>query len=482
MSSDIVRQLDHIFRPKSFAVIGASNDPRKWGQWMVERPLTTGFKGAIYPVNPRESTIVGLPAYKSVLDIPYEVETAVITVPTAAVPEVMRECVAKGIKGVILISAGFAEVGEEGAAYQEEVLRIAQEGGIRFIGPNCMGVWNASAHFCLALAQAPLAGGISFVSQSGSFGAQLTHVATARGYGTNKFISIGNQADVSVADLLDYLAEDEDTKVIVLYLEGMSQGKRFLEAARRATLKKPIVVYKAGRTTAGARAASSHTASLAGTDQLFDALCRQTGMIRAYEAFHLFHMAEALVSQPIPEGNRIGIVMGGGGQCVVTADFSAAIGLEVPEFDPDTQAELRKEFSPHDPLPRNPVDLGAPGGVRTITAARIATLVERIAQVDYIDGIVTNVPGGVDMGRGFSTVGLRAAIDAAEMMSTVPERYGKPIIARAWRWANGGVAEDIFKAARIPIYETSEECAWAMYALAKYGEVLRRLGCHGDGC
>lgn len=465
---DIVAQLDPIFKPRSIAFIGASNDRRKWGEWMVWRPLHTGYRGGLYPVNPREKEILGLPAFPSILDIPDAVDLAVITVPAASVPGVMGECAQKGVKGVVVISSGFGEKGEEGEALQQEVLRIAREGGIRFIGPNCMGVWSAAGRLCLAFGQAPAPGSISFLSQSGTFGGYLYEMARAKGYGLAKFVSMGNQADLNSADFLEYLVQDKDTSVIVIYMEGVKDGRRFFQTAREVIKKKPIIIYKAGRTSVGKRATLTHTGSLAGDDELFEAMCRQVGIIRSREAIHTFDMAEALASQQAPKGKRIAIVGGGGGQCVVTSDFCASMGMEVPELDGETQRRIQSELLPHAPIPRNPVDLG--GGIRSPMSA--AHIVDIVAALDYIDGIITNPPAGA-----FGGVGdlAKITIDAAEAIAAIPQKYGKPVVASGRRQEEGGIVREILRRSRIPFYDTPEECARAMYALVTYGQLRKEL-------
>jgi acyl-CoA synthetase (NDP forming) len=268
----IAEQLDPIFKPRSIAVIGASKSHAKWGFRMINRPLRTGYRGAIYPVNRQGEKISNLPSYKSVLEIPQAVDLAVITVPAVQVPAVMKECVEKGVKGVVLITAGFAEIGADGKFLEDKVVRVARKGGIRFVGPNCMGIWSRAGMLSLSFDKAPLAGPIAFVSQSGTFGVSLSEIAGTKGYGLSKFVSIGNQADLDAADYLEYLAADDETRVLVFYIEGFKDGKRFMDLARQVVKQKPIVIYKAGRTSAGSKATQSHTASLAGSDEIFDAV------------------------------------------------------------------------------------------------------------------------------------------------------------------------------------------------------------------
>jgi len=265
----------------------------------------------------------------------------------------MKECIEKGVKGAIVITAGFAEIGPEGKALEDEVVAIAKDGGIRFIGPNCMGIWSAAGTLSLSFEKAPLPGPIAFVSQSGTFGGVLAEIAGTKGYGMSKFISIGNQGDLSAADFLEYLAQDEDTKVILFYLEGFKDGARFFDVAKEVIKNKPIVIYKAGSTEPGRRATQSHTASVAGSDEIFDAVCRQVGLIRTHETLQSFDIAEVLARQPLPKGRRVAI-LGSGGQGVVTADACAALGLEVPELDIDTVNSLQESMPSYAPTQKTP--------------------------------------------------------------------------------------------------------------------------------
>jgi acyl-CoA synthetase (NDP forming) len=474
---DIVEQLDPIFKPNSVAIVGASRTPGKWGFMMVDRPLRTGYRGAMYPVNSRGEGIRRLPTYKRLADIPAEIDLAVITVPAPSVPQVMRECVKSGVKGAVLISAGFAEVGSGGKAIQEEVVEIARTGGMRFVGPNCMGIWSAPVRLNLAFDLTPRPGPIAFVSQSGTFGGSLSQIADAKGYGLSTFVSIGNQADLTAADYLEYLAEDDKTKVIVYYMEGFKDGRRFYDLAREVVKKKPIVVYKAGRTEAGTRATLSHTASLAGSEGVFDAVCRQAGLIRTDEALQSFDVAEALAGQPLAPGRRVAI-LGSGGQGVVTADACASLGLEVPELDGETVRSLKGLLPPHAPSPTNPVDFA--GSIRT--GRDEGLVVETLLRQDYIDGVIANVPinplawsslifsGGVPKPLLDIT---KLAIEGAEHFASLPAKYGKPVVTIRFRKFEHDLVADILKGAGIPIYDTPEECARAMYALAKYGEIRR---------
>lgn len=470
-------QLDPIFKPKSIAILGASGTPGKWGYLVTDRPLRTGYVGAIYPVNPNVDEILGLRSYRSVLDIPDDVDLAVLTAPASKTPQLMQECVEKGVKGAILIAGGFAETGNKGRTLEDEVVKIARRGGIRFVGSNVMGIWSAAGQLNLSFHQAPKPGPIAFVSQSGTFGTYLSEIASARGYGLSKFISIGNQADITASDYLEYLAEDDEAKVIVFYMEGFKDGRRFFQLAKEVIRKKPIVIYKGGSTKAGARATISHTASLAGIEDVFEGMCRQAGLVRAKEALYSFEMAEALVGQPLPKGRRMAI-MGSGGQGVITADACDSLGLEIPELDEKTLKSLMRLLPPHAPPATNPVDFA--GSNRT--ALEETSAVEELLSLDYIDGVITNVPVNPTVlwlkptsaaTSQLQSEAFNIAMQGANLFSSLPRKYNKPIVCVRFRRLENDPVVDILKNAGIPIYDTPEQCARAMYALVKYAEARR---------
>jgi acetyltransferase len=471
MEKSIAEQLRPIFEPKSMAVIGASGDQSKFGGRAFHNPLDTGYRGAIYPVNPTRKEIAGIKAYPSILDIPDEIDLAVFAVHAPMIPKAMEEAIKKGIKGAVIITAGFAETGEEGKKLQDEVVRMAHRAGIRFVGPNSNGIWSSRVKLNLLFPNAPRPGPIAFISQSGTLGFYLFQLATTKGYGFSKFVSSGNQASINMSDYLEYLAQDEDTKAIVLYVEGfeVEEGGRFMEVAREVVKKKPIVAFKGGRTSAGSRATLSHTASLAGSDEIFNAACKQAGIIRCYEVIHPFDMAEALSCQPLPKGKRVSII-GSGGQCVATADACASLGLELPEFDQDTKRRLMEVLPPWAPVPTNPVDNAAPRD--PMTTSRVAQI---LAQLDYIDGIIISGPW---VGWDFSPDRVRNLLTEAEMVTSIPQKYGKPVIstAIAARFAGSDLALNLYRREGIPIYDTPEESARAMYGLMRYGEIRRQLG------
>ncbi len=477
--SSIAKQLDYIFKPASMAIIGASDNISKWGHMMVDRPLHTGYKGSIYPVNPQGTAILGLPSYRSVKDIPGPVDLVVITTQASLVPAVMHECVEKGVKGAVLISAGFAETGATGMKLREEVVKIARAGGIRFVGPNCMGIWSAAASLNNAFESAPKAGEISFISQSGTFGSYMSELANQKGYGLRMFISIGNQADLTAADYIEYLAHDDGTKAIILYLEGVKDGRRFFDVCKEALKKKPIILYKGGSSAAGARATMSHTASIAGSEIVFQNVCRQLGLIRTEESFQIFEVAVALLGQPLPPGRRIA-VMGTGGQAVAVIDACQRLGLEIPRLDEPTAIRLAAMLPPHAPHPNNPVDFA--GSYRT--AIDEANVVETMLKLDYIDGVISNVPiNPLAWSTKLDKLGnpelleqiQKLVDDGVRQFCGLPQKYGKPIACVRW---HGDISKDPVSSklieSGIPVYDTPEQCARAMYGLVTYAELRRR--------
>jgi acyl-CoA synthetase (NDP forming) len=313
----------------------------------------------------------------------------------------------------------------------------------------------------------PIPGSLGFISQSGTFGGLATMAATLKGFGLSKFISIGNQADLKIADYLDYLVQDDDTRVIAIYVEGMQEGRRFLESARKASKIKPILIFKGGSTRMGARATLSHTASIAGDDEIFDAVCKQTGLIRVSEIEHLFIMAEALITQPLPKGKRIAII-GSGGQGVALMDALAFLGIDAPEFTEEDKLKIKKLLPPHAPTPKNPVDFAA-GGSETMGEVRVA---EMLASLNYIDGLITNVPTD----RNYSSPSFfeqkKALMTAFDLFCQIPKKYNKPVITQRWFVSNE--VSEILKIARIPIFNSPSECARAMYGLVKYSEIKNR--------
>jgi acetate---CoA ligase (ADP-forming) subunit alpha len=477
MTKHISEQLQPIFNARSVAVIGASSSPFKWGAQTVYRLINFGFNGAIYPIHHTEKVIQGLRAYPSVLDVKEEIDLAVITVPAKMVPRSIKECVQKGIRGAIIISADFAETGDRGRSLQEETVEIARQGGLRFVGPNCFGLFNSSNRLN-TLPTVPSKGEIGFISQSGSLVHMVASVASAKGYGFSKLVSAGNQADLDVADYLEFMGEDPETKSIVIYLEGFKDGRKFLEVAREITPKKPIVIYKTGRHPGSNRVSLSHTANMTGEDRVFEAMCRQAGIIRANTLHATMDMAAILTKQPYPLGNRIGI-QGTGGQCMILTDNCLSLGLEVPELSDEEAEQVISgiDFPPHAPFPRNPVDFAG-----SHTALMDATVINNLARLDRIDAIISYRP--VTFHRESSS----SPEEVEEMdrkvgglLAEAPKKYGKPLILIGFDQAiqnevlrGSEIIDQALKEAGILSFQTLEDAAGAMQALVRYAGIRRR--------
>ena len=375
-----------MFYPRSIAVIGASRNPTSIGARLFHNIIQTGFSGVLYPVNPTTDVVGSVRAYSSVLDIPGDIDLAIIVVPGKHVIDVAHECAEKGVRGLVVISAGFSEVGPEGAALEHELLSIVRSAGMRMIGPNCMGLVNTAPAVNLNATFAPVyppRGNVAMLSQSGALGIAILDYAGRHDIGISQFVSIGNKADVSGNDLILSWEEDPSTDVIVMYLESFGNPRRFGRIARRIGRKKPIVAVKSGRSAAGSRAASSHTGALASADAAVDALSAQTGMIRTDTIDELFGVASLLANQPLPEGRRVAVITNAGGPGILAADALEAAGLELPEFSEALQAELSAVL-PAEASVLNPVDLIASAGPDEYGhAARC------LAASDEIDAVIT---------------------------------------------------------------------------------------------
>jgi len=339
-------ELDHLFNPKSIAVIGASNKFGSWGFGVLSRLLTSNNDRDIYAVNINESEVQGLKAYNSVVEVPGAVDFAVIVVPNNDIPQVMRDCVSMGVKSAAVISSGLAEWGPEGAKIQQEMVEIARKGGIRFVGPNCMGHFNTHSSLYTVSFLPPLGkGNVALISQTGNGSLSMLNYGMKMGLGFSKYVSSGNEADLKFVDYMEYLADDEETKIILGYIEGIREGRRFFESASEITKKKPVVIMKTGRTDAGARGVYSHSAALAGSDIVTDTAFRQSGIIRVNEMSELGDVAMSLLGQPLPRGRKVGVLAMAGGLAVMAADAVMGQGLEMPQFSETTMNRLNSILS-----------------------------------------------------------------------------------------------------------------------------------------
>jgi len=355
--------MDLIYNPESVAVVGASNDLSKWGAGIFARVLNSPTVKRAYPINNRVDEVQGTKAYPSIKDLPEIPDFIAIVVPYPGVPDVVRDCVAMGIKAGLIITAGLGEAGPEGVALEREILTTASEGGMRLVGPNCMGHFNTANDFSTLRMGMPIAKGeVGVISQSGGFAMHILRCGTEMGAGFSKFVSVGNEADLHFEDFLEYYAQDEETRVITGYIEGLRKGRRFLELASEITKKKPIVVVKVGKTKAGTKAARSHTSAIAGSDVIYNAMFKQAGVIRVNEVEELFDVASALLEQPLPKGNRVGVLTGGGGFGCVASDACEELGLDVAALSPYTIEKLNAILPDRWPH-ANPVDTVASGWV-----------------------------------------------------------------------------------------------------------------------
>jgi len=358
---DRIRSMEKIFSPRSIAFIGASNSIGKWGGIIFGNLVGGGYKGKIYPVNHAcgVKLIQKHRAYRSVSDIPGEVDLAIFTIPAAVIPEAISECVKKGIKAGIVITAGFAELGDDGATLQKEMVKRARAGGMVLIGPNGQGISvpSRNLHPWMPIFK-PDPGGIGIASQSGNVCTVLAECLAEFGFGCSKAISSGNCADLAWADYLEYFRQDPETKVVLLYIEGLDNGREFLDAAKKCALEKPVVLLKSGRTAAGSSAAASHTGVMAGLDDVFTASCRQAGLVRAETIEDAVFAAATFINTPLPKGRRVGIITGGGGYGVIAADAASKIGLDLVKFSDGTIEQIRRHLPPWW-APNNPVDMVA---------------------------------------------------------------------------------------------------------------------------
>jgi len=376
--------LHQFFNPKSIAVVGATTTPGSVGNTLLQNLVIGKFAGKIYPINPKYETLLQLPCFPSIEALEDSPDLAVIITPARTVPGIIDQCAAKGIKGVIIISAGFKELGEEGLELENEVLKRAKAGGIRLVGPNCLGIMNPLVNFNATFAATmALKGNIAFISQSGAMCTAVLDWSLKQKIGFSAFVSIGSMADIHWGDLIEYLGNDPNTKSILMYMETIGDAKAFLSAAQEVVLNKPIIVIKAGRTEAAAKAAASHTGSLAGSDEVFDAAMRRVGVLRVDEIGQLFDMAEVLAKQPPPKGPNLAILTNAGGPAVLATDAAARYGAEIAELSPQS-LEALNAFLPDAWSHANPVDL-----LGDAKPDRYAQAIEVVAKDPNIDGILT---------------------------------------------------------------------------------------------
>ena len=486
MGKVIYEELKPLFYPKSVAVVGATETAGKYGFNVFFNLVSGGFKGEIYPVNRRVDRVLGFKAYKSVKDIPVDVDLTLIVVPASQVPSVMEDCVEKNVKACIVISAGFRETGDEGKKFEDEVISIARRGGIRVVGPNCMGIFNTSINLNVLMAAFPLdlstfKGKISFVSQSGNLGTNMAVWGFMRGVGFNKFVSSGNEADLTCEDFIEYFGYDPETKVIIAYIEGFKPNSKFPKLAKEITRKKPIVILKTGATEAGAKAARSHVGAMATKDEIVDALFKQTGVIRVYDVEELFDTAVALANQPLPKGRRVGIVTGGGGWGVVCTDMCAKLGLHVTPLSRETIERIDK-LLPSYWSKSNPVDT-----VAMIDPVAQFRCVEEVMRDENVDGVIylgfgwaqnilerfKNSPYIGKLNLSIFDKLIDAECEVAKKLLSLIKETGKPVYIATL--ASNSPSINILESNGILVYPTPERAAKVFAKAASYKLYLDKL-------
>ncbi len=453
-----------LFFPRSIAVIGASTDPRSIGGRLFRNILNGGFTGPLYPVNPKTKVIGSVRTYPAIGEVPDEVDLAYIVVPQSLVIDVAHQCASAGVRGIVVISAGFSETGEEGAKLEAELLAVVRDSGMRMVGPNCMGLLNTASSVQLNGTFAPVyppAGNVAMSSQSGALGIAILDYATRNNIGISQFVSVGNKADVSSNDLILSWEDDPQTDVITLYLESFGNPQKFSRIARRIGRRKPIVAVKAGRSESGSRAASSHTGALASSDVAVQALFRQAGVIRVDTIEELFDAANILARQPIPAGGRVGIVTNAGGPGILAADALEANGLTLPELTGPLQAQIGARL-PVEASTRNPVDLIASGGPAEFEHA--TSLLLDSGEVDAV--MVIYVP-----------VSPEGATDVAEAIARSQMAHEGEVTMLSVFMQTGEIAQHIggMDGGRaVPTFLFPESAALALARAVRHGEWRRR--------
>jgi acyl-CoA synthetase (NDP forming) len=471
----------YIFDPKTVAVIGASNNPGSWGYGIMKHLLRPARR-KIYPVNPNATEIMGVKSYASVLDIPGPVELAVIVVASPRVPKVIRECAEKGIKAGVVVSGGFAESGGEGVELEADLVKVARQGGIRFIGPNTMGHADTSSQLStLAWTYETPPGPVALIAQSGNYGHRILHRGMMSGIGFSKFVCTGNEADMHLEDYFEYVAEDKDTKIIAAYIEGLREGRRFFELAKKITPHKPVIVIKAGATKASAEAALSHTATLAGSDKVYAAAFHQAGVLRVEDDDELCDVVTALLYQPLPHGKKIGILTIGGGLGVMSAEACEKEGLEIPRLAPATIEKLNAHLPPRWSH-ANPVDMA---GISMAENPVIFPSLFAMMEDKDIDAILLQAPIGANTDR-LATMYNKEEIkayrqaeeSALDKLKLRVKRDEKPVfmVKPAVEFATDPEVASLFSREGIPVYPSPRRAARVLNQLAWYRHYLDSIG------
>ncbi|HMA66760.1 MAG TPA: acetate--CoA ligase family protein [Desulfosalsimonadaceae bacterium] len=460
----MIDKLDAIFAPESVAVVGASSTPGKVGHDIFANVLRGEYKGTLYPVNPKARSILSVRCYASVLDIPDPIDLAMLILPPRAALASIDECIEKGVKGVVIVSAGFKEVGGEGAEIEDQIAAKCRDAGIPLIGPNCLGVINPGADVRLNASfstRIPHKGNISFISQSGALCTAVLDFAADRGFGFSKFVSIGNKADVEELDLLKYYHNDPETDVIMVYMEELRMRENFIEEVKEITSGErptPVLVIKSGKTAAGARAAASHTGSLAGTEAVYDALFNQAGIIRVETVDDLFDYAEAFSARRMPTGNRVAIITNAGGPGIIATDMTEVSGLSLASFSRQTDEALHEHLPPTANF-NNPVDV-----IGDASRDRYEHALEAVIKDEGVDGVLMIL----------TPQSMTDAIGTAEAIVSAYQKTQKPIICSFMGVVDVSAGVKHLQEHHIPVYRFPENAARAMGKLYEATRWLHR--------
>lgn len=463
--------LTSMSKPQSVAVVGASAKPGKIGHTILNNVISSGYGGKIFPINPKEKEIAGLKAYVSVSEVPQQVDLAVIAVPAARVLDVARDCGQAGVKSLVVITAGFKEVGAEGLELEKQLVETCREYGMRMLGPNVVGIIDMHTPLNASFsATSPQKGEIAFLSQSGAMLVAILDWSTQVGLGFSKVVSLGNKADLSEIEFIEDAAADPNTKVILCYIEDIVDGPRFLDVAARAARQKPVIVIKSGTSQAGAQAASSHTGALAGSDLAYDVAFRQCGIIRAHSMTELFDLAVAFAKAPVPKGNRVAIVTNAGGPGIITTDNVEAEGLQMARFEKDTIEELRANL-PAEANIYNPVDV-----LGDAKADRYRFALEKVCADPNVDSVVVLV----------CPVGVTQPVETSEAILEMRKKFpDKPIFAAYMGGESLAGGASMLAKAGVPCFTFPEPAVASISGLVKYNEILetpRDDGANGLPC
>ncbi|MBN2017925.1 MAG: bifunctional acetate--CoA ligase family protein/GNAT family N-acetyltransferase [Candidatus Cloacimonetes bacterium] len=454
------KKLTKLFNPKVVAVIGATARDGTVGFSLMNNLIGSGFDGIVYPINPKRTNVLGVKAYKNISEVPDKVDLAVIATPARTVPAIVEECGEVGVDGIVLISAGFSEIGKEGKELTKQILEILRKYGMRMIGPNCLGFIKPSINLNVSFAnKMALTGKIAFISQSGALCTAILDWSVDQNVGFSHFVSIGSMVDVSFHDLIDYFGSDPHTTSIVIYMESLTDARSFLSAARAFARNKPIIVLKSGKSSEGAQAAKSHTGSLAGNDFVFDAAFKRAGVIRVNTVDELFHIAQSLAMQNKPEGNRLAIITNAGGPGVIATDTLIEKGGKIAKLSKETIDELNKHLSPNWSK-GNPVDVLGDAGPEQYERA-----VELCAKDKSVDGILVIL----------TPQEMTDPTGVAEKVATLSKKCKKTLLA-SWMGAEDiAEGQKVLESHQIPVYQTPEDavkCFMYMYDYTRNLDIL----------